>query len=138
MYGYDEYTLDDNLYDDYFYVETTKPLFVKESFDNATNALLTEDESSEELRKKYTKCVHANHGLKHQGNRLKNMVKDSYDEFLELQTHTHILYMLLFIAIIIIINQKINLGNLQHCVDILKLQHTNIDMNAPLRNTFMT
>lgn len=133
MYGYDQFTPEENSYDDYFYVETTKPLYLKESFDNHAEFLVDQDDTAEDLKKKFSRCASVNHQLKHRCDRLQKIVKDSYDEFLELQTHTYILYMLIFIAVIIIVNQKINIDNLRHCLDILKLQNRRgLDLNAPI------
>jgi len=133
MYGYDEYSLDDNSYDESYYIETTKPLLLKEGFDNNVETLLEQDESNEQLKYKFVQCAKTNKYIAYENNKLKKIVRNGYNEFMELQNHTYIIYLLLFIAILTLVYQRVTIGELIQCVRILKLQGRSIDLNAPLR-----
>ncbi len=132
MYGYDEFSIEDNSFDESFYIETTKPLLMKEGFSNDVDCLIKEDETNEQLRLKFTKSCNMNNHLIYSNNKLKKMVQNGYDEFMDLQNHTYIIYILLFIAIVILVYQRVSISELIHCVRILKLQGRSVDLNAPV------
>jgi membrane-bound ClpP family serine protease len=134
MYGYDEFSIEDNSFDESYYIETTKPLLMKEGLEDGVDSLLKSDECNEQLKYKFIQCAKVNKYLTQDNNKLKKIVNNGYNEFLDLQNHTYIIYLLLFIAVIILVYQRVSIGELMHCVRILKYQHHGpVDLNAPLR-----
>jgi len=130
-YGYDYYTIPDEFtYDESFYKETIKPLKKKENFENEINNILFDDEE-DDSRKSYMNKLYLNKILNDKQNILedlsnkcqyyKKLAYNKYRETIDLKNQIFIFYILLFISIVIIIYQKMNITNMKNILYILEI-----------------
>lgn len=122
-YGYDYYIPNDSLeFDDSYYLETVKPYNKIENFDNDIEYLLSnEDEKNISvykslLEKKNDLC----NVIYNRYNKCKQLVQKQFEENKMLNNQIYMFYIFLFIAIMVIIFQRININNLQQIIYLLK------------------
>ena len=121
-YGYDTFVLDDT-FDESFYTETANSLGHREQINNKVESLISGGEDS------LISC--ACDELKKTCDKYQYILKNKFDEIALLKNKEFIFYILLFIAICIILSQRMTNNNLQQLIYILKL---NSQFN-PMNNT---
>lgn len=129
MYGYDQFSVDDITYDDY-YSDNALNTNSKESFSNNVNQLLYNEDYEDNMKYKLFNSINTNKKLNNVCGRYKEILHYKSKELQDLQSHTYMLYILIIIAVLVIVNQKMSINSLYQLIYILKLNTTNPELRS--------
>lgn len=112
-YGYDAYVLDDNYYTDSFYNDMVNSIQIKN----------TEPEKKEGFVGRVSTMANCKcNYLIQKVNQCQRVIYDKSSEILEMKSQIYIFYILLIVAVVIIINQRMTINTLNQFLYIMKLQ----------------
>lgn len=112
-YGYDAYVLDDNYYTDSFYNDMVNSIQIKN----------TEPEKKEGFAGRVSTMANCKcNYLIQKVNQCQKVIYDKTTEILEMKSQLYIFYILLIVAVLIIINQRMTINTLNQFLYIMKLQ----------------
>lgn len=125
----------DGNFDENYYLELSKPPIKSSSFANVVDDLLASEEHSQNnslLKSQFIESAQLNNHLQSRCNHYRYIIKKNNDELNTLNNQLYILYVLIFIAILLIITQKISYANLEQIYKIVRLNKKFYDPNAPV------
>jgi hypothetical protein len=121
MFGYDYYLTPE--YDESYYIETIKPMQNKEKFNNLVDNIINNDE--EDITVLQNKCNQKEsmcNTLVHHCNKYKQIIYGKSMELKNVNMQLFLFYILLFVAVFIILYQRVNVANMKQLIYILEMQ----------------
>ncbi len=112
-YGYDAFVLDDNYYNDSFYNDMVNSIQIK---NNDSQFVQKKEEGF--VDRVNCKCNY----LIQKVNKCQRIIYEKTSEIMEMKSQLYIFYILLIVAVVIIINQRMTINTLNQFLYIMKLQ----------------